>query len=370
MIPISSPSLGDHERDNLIAAFDSTWISSRGRFIEAFEEQFANRCNASSAVTVANGTVALHLALLALGISVGDEVIIPALTYVATANAVLYCGAVPICVDVDADDWCIDAEALEDAITDRTVGILSVDIYGQPCDYAAIRDIVERHGLWWVSDSAEALFAEYDGRVVGADADVTTFSFFGNKVITCGEGGCVTTRNGELAEKIRVLKNQGNHPTRRYFHEVLGYNYRLTNLHAAILMAQLQRVDDLLAQRQRVIAAYEEKLVNPQIRFQVVRQNVKRSPWMMSLILLGHDRLERQMVIDEMALSGVETRPFFEPIHHLPYLKTNNRNQLPRTERLSAAGLCLPTYPDLTEQEIDHIVTTLDRVLSRSQDLP
>lgn len=365
MIPISSPSLTDAERRNLLAAFDSTWISSRGEFLDRFETKFAARCDVANAISAANGTVALHLALKSLGVEPGDEVILPAFTYVATANTVLQCGATPVFVDVDPLDWCIDTSQLAAAMSPRTVGVLSVDIYGHPADYDTLRAFADERGLWWVSDSAEAVFAEYRGRVVGADADVTTFSFFGNKVLTSGEGGCVTTNDERLASKMRSLKNQGNHPTRRYFHDELGYNYRLTNLQAAILVAQLDRASSLIDARSRVISIYESAfLENPRIGLQPVREHVVRSPWMMSLTLARGDRDSRDRLIRELAAEGVESRPTFESLHTLPYMPAAERETFPVTERISASGLSLPTYPDLDSSSVKTVIELVERLVA------
>lgn len=363
MIPVSAPSIGALERELLLKAFDSTWIASRGEFIDAFENEFARRCSAHHALTVANGTAALHLALAALGVGPGDEVILPALTYVATANAVLYCGATPVFVDVTEDDWSISLEQIEAAVTTSTVGFISVDLYGHPAKWASLRRTADRLGIWWVSDSAEAVLATDNGLIAGSTADVTTFSFFGNKVFTCGEGGAVTTNSDHLRARMASLKNQGVSPDTRYFHDCLAYNYRLTNLQAALLVAQLRRAEELIAARTTVIERYESNFaVDHLLLPQPVRTGVVRSPWLMTATIPGADRASRDAVMAAMTEAGVETRPIFVPMTHLPHLPAA-RNAIPVSEDLSSRGISLPTFPELTLGLVDEICDRLRSVI-------
>jgi perosamine synthetase len=365
VIPVSAPSIGSQERELLLKAFDSTWISSRGEFLDEFESEFARRCHARHALSVANGTVALHLALAALGVGPGDEVIMPALTYVATANAVLYCGATPVFVDVTEDDWSMSLEQMEAARTPATVGFISVDLYGHPAKYDALRRAADRLGIWWVSDSAEAVLASDNGIIAGSTADITTFSFFGNKVFTCGEGGAVTTNSDELGARMAVLKNQGVNPTTRYFHDGLAYNYRLTNLQAALLVAQLGRADEIIGSRTAVIERYESNFADASTLVpQPVRAGVVRSPWLMTATIPGSDRTARDAVMSAMTQSGVETRPIFVPMTHLPHLPSANR-PTPVSEDLSDRGISLPTYPELSLDQVDEICDKLRSAIGR-----
>lgn len=358
--PVARPCLSDLEERYLVDAYRSGWISSQGPYLQKFEEQFAARCGAAAAVATSNGTVALHLVLAAAGIGPGDEVIVPALTYVATANAVTYCGARPIFVDVSPQSWCIGVEQVAASISPRTRAVIAVDLYGHPADYAALRALCERHGLLLVADAAESFGALLNGRPTGDLGNATTFSFFGNKVITAGEGGCVTTSDMALAERMRLLRNQGMDPRRRYFFPVVGFNYRLTNLAAALLCAQLERADEIIGRRDAVVATYERELADAPLLFpQPVVPGVRRAPWMASF-LVGPPGTAGQR--DELAraldMLGVETRPFFVPIPDLPpYAHAAGAH--PVTADLSRRGINLPTYAELTDVDLKVIV---DRV--------
>ncbi len=236
-IPVASTDLGGNEERYVVDAIRSSWISSTGPYLSRFEREYAAACGASSAVAVCNGTVALHLALLGLDVRPGDEVLVPSLTYVATANAVRYVGAEPVFVDVDRETWCLDPAQIEAAITRRTKGIIVVHLLGHPADMDRINHIAAVNGLWVVEDAAEAPLATYKGRVVGGLAKMATFSFFGNKILTCGEGGAITLNDPQLDTRLRILRGQGMDPQRRYYFPVTGYNFRLTNVAAAILCA-------------------------------------------------------------------------------------------------------------------------------------
>ena len=259
-IPVSKPSLTAIERSNLLDAFDSSWISSTGRYLSEFEDRFSVACGSKYAVAVANGTVALHLALTALGVGPGDEVIVPSLTYIATANAVRYAGATPVFADVSTYDWCMDLTSAERLFGAKTKAIISVDLYGQPGDMVSLRELSSQAGLLWIEDAAEAPFSSRDGITTGSLADVTTFSFYGNKIISSGEGGAVTTNDPEIAARMRQMRGQGMDPNRRYWFPITGFNYRLTNLAAAVLCGQLTRLDGIFRARRRIYSIYDEKI--------------------------------------------------------------------------------------------------------------
>lgn len=361
MIPVSEPDLGSLEREYLLAAFDSGWISSRGDFIDRAEASLREVSGAPYAAVCNNGTTALHLALLAAGVGPGQEVILPSLTYVATLNAVYYVGAEPVIVDVDPDTWCIDPASARAAVTPRTAAIIGVDLYGHPADYTALRRLADDHGLTLIADAAESIGATLDGRPAGSLADITTFSFFGNKVVTSGEGGAVACLSGDAHARVLQLRNQGNHPTERYRHEVLGYNYRMTNLSAAILTAQLERVDELTASRRRVMATYDAALSdNPAIRPQRVAPNVTRSPWLCSVRVLGVTADERDALIGLLQAGGVETRPVFHPVQSMPYVPDPHRFDTPNALAIAREGISLPTYPSLQDSEIRRVAALLE----------
>lgn len=364
MIPVSEPDLGPLEREYLLDAFDSGWISSRGRYVERAEAHLASLTGSPFAAVCNNGTTALHLALLAAGVSRGDEVIIPGLTYVATLNAVYYVDAVPVIVDVLDSTWCIDPAAVEAAITPRTTAILAVDLYGQTADYVALRRIADQHGLLLIADAAESLGATLNSTAAGSLADISTFSFFGNKVITSGEGGAVTTAREDFNARVLQLRNQGNHATQRYFHEVVGFNYRMTNIAAAILTAQLERAGDLIAQRRRVVDDYERALgSDPRLRRQQIATGAIPTPWIYSVRITGASGPERDRIIDSLASEGIESRPVFPLVQDMPFVPEDQRASTPIAERISREGISLPTYPRLAGEDIATVCAALTAAL-------
>jgi len=361
-IPVASPDLGEAEERYVLDAIRSTWISSSGRYVNSFEKQFAELCGVKAAVSIVNGTAALHLAVEAAGLQPGDEVIVPSLTYVATANAVRYAQGVPVFVDVDSKTWCLDPELIERAVSARTKGIIPVDLYGHPADMDRIREVASRHGLWVIEDAAEAHFARYKGRVTGSLADMTVFSFFGNKIVTCGEGGAITTDNPEFESRIRLLRNQGMDPKRRYFFPVVGYNYRLTNVACSLLCAQLERREWLINRRREIYRRYRERLGGiPGLGLQPEAPWAQVTPWLFCVTIdaerFGRARDDVMAVLQQ---KSIETRPFFIPIHQLPvYAPAHRGGPLPVTEKLAASGLNLPTFSGMTDAQIDRICSAL-----------
>ena len=259
-IVLAIPDLNGNEEKYISDAVKSSWISSTGGYVNRFEQEFAAFTGTHHAAGVCNGTVALHLALLALDVRPGDEVLVPSLTYIATANAVRYVGAEPVFVDVDPETWCLSPSHLEKSITRRTKGIIAVDLYGHPADMDAINHIAAVNGLWVVEDAAEAHSATYKGRPAGGLAKIGTFSFYGNKILTCGEGGALCLNDPSLYLRVKTLRGQGMDPDRRYYFPVTGYNFRLTNLACALLCAQLERKDEILARRREIFRRYQENL--------------------------------------------------------------------------------------------------------------
>jgi perosamine synthetase len=358
-IPVSMPDLGGNEEKYVLEALRSTWISSTGAFVDRFERDFSHLCAVDHTIPVSNGTVALHLTMLVLGIGPEDEVIVPSLSYVATANAVKYVGATPVFVDVDPQTWCLDPNRLEEAITPRTRAIIVVHLYGHPADMDSINRIALPYGIPVIEDAAEALLARYKGAVVGGLAKLAVFSFYGNKVITSGEGGAVTTNDPELAYRVRILRGQGMDPDRRYFFPVTGYNYRLTNLACAILCAQIERVENLVKRRREIFDAYNELLAGiPGIGFQPVAPWAEISPWLYCITVdAEHYRHKREDLAGYLAQNGVETRPFFIPLHTLPPFRSSSKSniQLPVTDRLAIQGINLPTFPAIGNRQIEKI---------------
>jgi len=363
VIHIASPDLSGNEKLYVNECLDSTWISSAGHFIGDFERAFADLCGARHAIATNNGTTALHLALAALGIGAGDEVIVPVLTYIATANAVRYCGAEPVFVDVEPDTMNMDPRLFEAAITDRTRAVIPVDLYGHPADMVAITSIAARHGVVVVEDSAEAHGAEINGSRVGSFGTATAFSFFGNKILTTGEGGAVTTDDDELAGRLRLLRGQGMDLARRYWFTDVGFNYRMTNIAAAIGLAQLERFDESLRRRDLIAKQYDDLLgAVAGVTLPGSRSGVRRVNWLYTVTIDGLTTDKRDRLISDLAQDDIETRPVFHPLHHLPpYLQPTA--SYPVAERLGATGVSLPTHLGLTENDITSVANALNNRL-------
>lgn len=368
MIPVAEPSLGDEELKNVIEAVKSGWISSKGKFIPEFEENFAKYCNCKYGVATSNGTTALHLALTALGISKGNEVIVPDLTFIATANAVTYCNAKPIFVDCHPEYWGIDPEKIEEKITKNTKAIIPVHLYGHPCDMDPIMDIAEDYKLYVIEDAAEAHGSEYKSKKVGSFGDISCLSFYGNKIITTGEGGMCLTNDGKLAEKMRILRDHGMNPNKKFWHDVIGFNYRMTNMQAAVGLAQLQRLDEFIEKRRQIAKWYEDGLkelaekemitLHPEMKW------AKCVYWMYS-ILISRDKfgITRDELIQLLEKRGIETRPFFYPISVLPPYKAYNETPI-LAKSISSKGLNLPSSPTLEKNEIDYITETCTKIVN------
>lgn len=362
-IPVSHPVFAGNEKRYVNECLDDVWISSSGKFIGEFERQFAAYCGVKEAISCNNGTSALHLALEALGIGPGDEIIVPTLTYIATANAVRYCGATPVFVDSEPRTMNIDSAAIEEKITPQTRGIIPVHLYGHPADMGPILELARRRRLFVLEDAAESHGALYRGIKTGSLGTAATFSFFGNKIITTGEGGMITTPDSELAQRMRLLRGQGMDPQRRYWFQVIGHNFRMTNIEAAIGLAQLEKIDFHLEARQRVAQWYHEHLapLAEFIEVPAVQDWAHHSYWIYTILLRDADQAQRDEMIRTMAAAGIETRPVFYPMHIMPpYLEPGA--SYPVAESCSRRGLSLPTHGLLTEEDIAYIASTLARL--------
>ena len=366
MIPVYRPSLGETEKLYVNQALDSTWISSAGPFLDRFERDFPSYLGAAHGVATNNGTTSLHVLLAALGVGPGDEVIVPTFTYVASVNAITYTGATPVFVDSEPEFWNLDPALIEPLITERTKAIEVVHLYGHPADMNPILDVARRHGLAVIEDAAEAHGARYRGRKVGTLADAASFSFFGNKVITTGEGGMVVTDDASLADTCRHLRGQGVSPTRTYWHDVVGYNYRMTNIAAAIGCAQLERIDQVIADKRRIAGWYRERLEGlPGLVFQREAEWANAVWWMISILV---DPQLRDALMTYLRENGVDSRPFFHPAHQLPMYESSR--SYPVAERLGASGINLPSFPDLTRGETDCVCDLVERFLSDQTEVP
>lgn len=363
--PIATPILNGNETKYVLDCLNTTWISSNGPYLDQFEQQFAAFCQSKHAIACSNGTTALHLALLAHGVELGDEVIVPTLTFVATANAVTYCGAVPVFVDIEADTWNMDIRAIEQKITSRTKGIIAVHLYGHPADMDPIMELAHKYNLFVIEDAAEAIGAQYKGRMAGALGHTATFSLFGNKVITTGEGGIVTTNNEAIAEKIRLLRGQGIDKNKKYWHPIIGYNYRMTNIQAAIGCAQLEKIEWHIRERIRVAMHYYDYLKHDsRLTLPVQRIWAKNVFWMFSIVLNGYSEQQRDHVMQQLKEQGIETRPFFYPMHILPpYRDGQLYEEYPIANRIASQGMNLPSHGELTKQDIQYICQSLQDIL-------
>ncbi len=360
-LPVADTDLSGREREYLLQAFDSGWLSGSGPFVERFERGVADYCGVRHGLACANGTVALHLALLAFGVGPGDEVIVPSLTYIATANAVTYCGATPVFADCDPGTWNVSADAMRALITERTKGIIVVHLYGNPVDMDPVTALARQHGLFVVEDAAEAHGTLYKGRRAGIFGDVATFSFYGNKLMTTGEGGMVLTDNDDLMAKMRLLRGQGMDPARRYWFPMVGYNYRLTNLQCALGVAQLERLPEFLVNRRRLAARYAAVLADiPGISLQTEQGEGISSWWMFSIRL--SDQATRDRVMAALAEVNIETRPLFWPLHMLPPYELAGAN-CPVSEAVGLSGLNLPTGGHVTDGDVDQIRSIIKQVI-------
>jgi len=358
-IPVAEPEIGEEELENVTQAVKSGWVSSKGSFIEEFEKGFSNYIGVKHAVATSNGTTALHLALVALGIGKGDKVLIPSLTFIATANAVTYTGAEPVFIDSHPEYWCMDPSKIEEKIDDKTKAIIVVHLYGHPCNMDEIMRIAEDHKLHVIEDCAEAHGAEYKNRKVGSFGIISCFSFYGNKIITTGEGGMCLTNNEELADKMRMLRDHGMNPNKKYWHNIVGFNYRMTNLQAALGVAQLNKIDRLVNKKREIATTYKKLLQDlSAITSAPEMPWAKNVYWLYSILV---KTTLRNKIIEYLEKQGIETRPFFYPLHTMPPYEHNLT--LPIVEELSASGLNLPSGPRLSESQIEAVVESLREIL-------
>ena len=362
-VPVYQPSLSGREKEYVIDCLESTWISSKGKYIDLFEKEFKKRLGVKHAITVSNGTVALHIALIALGIGTGDEVLVPSLTYIASVNAISYVGAKPVFVDSLKTTWQIDPNDLIKKITPRTKGIMVVHLYGHPCDMTVIMQIASKHNLYVIEDCAEAFGSMYKENSVGSIGDIATFSFFGNKTITTGEGGMVVTNCTSLAERVMHYKGQGLAKNREYWHDVIGYNYRMTNICAAIGLAQIEQADDFIDRKREIAARYHQGLSECPIEVHHDFLDGLHTYWMVSV--LTHDTQDRDKLRTYLANNGIETRPLFQPIHMMP-MYSNQPYHYPVAEDLAQRGINLPSWPAMTNQQQDLVIDAIHQYFRTS----
>jgi perosamine synthetase len=356
MIPIYQPSLSGNEKKYVNDCLDSNWISSKGKYVSQFEEKFAQYINVKYSTGVCNGTVALHLALVALGISVGDEVIVPTLTYIAPVNSIVYTGATPVFVDSLEDTWQMSPQEVRKSITKRTRAILAVHVYGHPCDMSALRSIADEYGLFLIEDCAEAIGSRYKEQFVGTFGDVATFSFYGNKTITTGEGGMVVTNDQTIFERALHFKGQGLAMYREYWHDVVGYNYRMTNICGALGCAQIERIDEIILRKSEIAQLYKHLLKDTIYTIHPERDDVFHSYWMVSILVPNSE--QRDAARNYLCKMGIETRPVFYPVHTMPmYSQKYQRHKF--AEDIAWRGINLPSFPDIKDDQIKYICQCL-----------
>jgi len=362
-IPVYQPAFFGNEKKYVNECLDSTWISGTGKFVTTFEEEFAKKIGTNHAITVSNGTVALHLALLVLDIKENDEVIVPTFTYIASVNAIKYCNASPVFIDSLADTWQLDQEDFRKKITSKTKAIIVPHLYGMACEMNEICKIAKEHNIKIVEDTAEAFGTTYHDKYTGTFGNIATFSFFGNKTITCGEGGMVTTDDEVLAERVRNLKSQGLAKHGEYFHDVIGYNYRMTNITAAIGLAQLERADFIIEKKRQLAKNYHKEFLkqNCDVIFHEDKSGkIFHTYWMCSILF--KDAKTREIARTKMKEVGIETRPVFVPAHLMP-IYSGKEGDFKVAENLAKRGINLPSWPELTLEDVKFIVSTIKQAI-------
>mgnify|MGYP001296652997 CR=1 FL=1 len=364
-IPVLEPKLEGNELKYIVNCLETNWISSQGKYVNKFEEMFSAIHNDIYSLSVSSGTTALHLALVALGIGDGDEVIIPNLTFAACANAVILASAKPVLCEVDAFSWCIDINEAEKLITKETKAIMAVHLYGQVCDIEPLVDLCKNKNIFLIEDCAEAIGSSIKERRVGTFGDASTFSFFGNKTISTGEGGMILFKKKEIQNKAKILRDHGMNPSKRYWHDEIGFNYRLTNLQASIGVAQLERFESILEKKLEIAKLYKKNLHGGENILMLPNEysDVVNSNWLFTIIL--SNKMNRDLLIDELNNLGIETRPVFYNLHVMPpYINFRTSQSLLNSLKISKNGLSLPTSLSLQKEDIIYVCDSLKRLLS------
>ena len=361
--PVYQPTLSGNEKKYVLECLDSTWISSKGKFITKFEQEFSSFLNINYSASVSNGTVALHLALLALGIGQGDEVVVPSFTYIASVNAINYTGAKPVFVDSELDHWQMDTEDVKKKITSKTKAVMAVHLYGHTCDMDELVKLCKEQNIYLIEDAAEAFGSKYKGKFAGTFGDISTFSFFGNKTITTGEGGMVSTNNKELHDKVFRLKGQGLAKDKEYYHDIIGYNYRMTNICAAIGCAQLENATEVITKKRGIANWYNDHLNDLPLRLHKESKDVFHTYWMYTIMV--DDTEKRDKLRNHLKEKGIETRPSFYPVHKMPMYYEEGVS-FPVADGLGSRGINLPSYPELNEPDVIYISEQIKKFFSHA----
>ena len=359
-IKIAEPDISSKELEYVADAIKNVEISSMGSYISKFESAFAKFCDSKYATSCMNGTVALHLALIAAGLKSGDEVIVPALTYVSTANSVVHAGGVPVFADVHPDHWGLDIDQVIKKITKKTKVIIVVHLYGHPADMDPLIEICNQRNIVLIEDAAEAHGAKYKNKQVGSIGCMGTFSFYGNKILTTGEGGMITSHNPDYIESIKLYKNHGNDPNKRYNFNVIGYNYRMTNLQGAFGLAQVERSKEIFEKKFHVAKLYEDGFKNLPFNIQPSLDWADPVPWLNCIILNEDSIITADNLREHLRKNSIETRPFFITIPKLTIY--NDSDDYPIAESLSHRGINLPSSSKLNDQEINFVIEKVKEV--------
>jgi len=368
-INIASPLLSGNELAYVTDCLKTNWISSQGKYVRQFESFFSELHSGFNSLAVSNGTVALHLALEALNVGEGDEVIVPDLTFAASINAILYTRATPVLVDIDPVSLNIDTKKIESLITSKTKAIMPVHLYGNPCNMDDIVAIARKNKLFIIEDCAEALGSLYKGKPVGTFGDVATFSFYGNKTITTGEGGMVLFKDQKVADRAAMLRDHGMRKTKRYWHDEVGYNYRLTNIQAAIGVAQLERLNEFVVAK-RNIAHYYNNCLKDCGFFQLPQEldNTFNSYWLYTVIVKDTAPFSRNDIMTFLDQLGIETRPVFYPAHEMPpYEKYGKKDELIISKKISSSGISLPSSVSLTNNELERVCEAIKKFINKNR---
>ena len=371
MIPVCKPWLPGREKEYVNDTLNTNWISSAGKYIEKFEEEFSKFCGVKYGISCSSGFAALHLACASLGLKKGDEVIVPTFTMAACTNAIILTGAKPVLVDSDKETFCIDVNKIEEKITERTKAIMPVHIYGHSCDMDPILDLAKKYNLFIIEDVAEAHGGEYKGKKLGSIGNVGCFSFYANKIITTGEGGMCVTDNLELAERIKKLRNHA-FEVPRFIHNEIGFNYRLTNLQAAIGVAQVENVETLVEARRNIGIRYNKELSGIKgLILPVEKPYAKNVYWMYGVVLSDDISLTKEEVMQKLREEGIDTRSFFIPMHEQPAYVNKTIENSPDcsgnfevAEKISKRGFYLPSSSNLTDEEIQFVCNKLKSIIS------
>ncbi len=370
MIPVNEPLLNGNEKKYLAECIDTGWISSEGRFVNKFEESFADYLGVKHGIAVCNGTAALEVAMSAIDLQPGDEVIMPTFTIISCALSVLKRGGIPVLVDVESDTWCMNINQVKDKITSKTKAIMPVHMYGHPVDMDPILELAEKHKLYVIEDAAEVHGAEYKGKKCGSFGHINCFSFYANKIITTGEGGMIVTDDDKLSERARLHRNLCFKNGRRFYHEELGGNYRMTNLQAAVGTAQVERIDEFVGIKRRNGAAYNKYLINTEwLQRPVEKEWAKNVYWMYGIVLDKASGLTAEDFANRLKEAGIGTRPFFLGIHEQPVFHKMGLfkdEQHPVSERIARLGLYLPSGLTLTEEQIGEVVKAVKEIINKT----